>query len=142
MDMSLAAYRRKWIHETVEDALAFYSRVFDEAPAAIITTDANFVITDANVTAQKLFQKTLGDLRGKPFIQSVAQADRHFFAAISAEIRLEPGRVTRPLLIRTPDNRESEVSLVACGVRGESGEPEMIIMIILERGENISSDML
>jgi PAS domain-containing protein len=142
MDMWLDAYRRTWTHESADEALAFYARVFDEAPAAIVTTDGNFVITDANVSAQQLFQKSLTALKGNPFIQNVARVDRAAFTAIGREITSERGRVTRPLLVRTSQDCDSEVSLVGCALRDERGEPEMVVLILLERGENVSSDIL
>jgi hypothetical protein len=61
---------------------------------------------------------------------------------IAREIISSPGRVTRPLLLKTADDGEVEVSLIACAFRGKNDVPEMVMLLLLERGENISSDIL
>ena len=142
MDLWLEAYRRTWIHETTEEALGFYARIFDQAPAAMMVTEPSFVITDANIAAQQLLKRPLANLRGKPFQRNIAQADRTAFAAIAHEIISSPGRVTRPLLLKTADDGEVEVSLIACAFRDKNDVPEMVMLLLLERGENISSDIL
>jgi hypothetical protein len=142
MDMWLETYRRTWAHETAEEALAFYARIFNEAPAAIVITQPSFAIWDANISAQRMLQRSLPALRGKSFHHYVAAADRTAFGAIAREIVSVPGRVTRPLLVRTSHDRLLEVSLVACALRDADEKPSMIVMMLLERGDDISSDIL
>lgn len=142
MDLWLEAYRRTWAHETAEEALSVYARIFDEAPAAIIVTRPDFTISDANVSAQRMLQRSLTTLRGKSFHRCVAAADSTAFAAIAKQIVSVPGSVTRPLLVKSSDDTQVEVALIACAMRDAEGQPEMIVMILLERGEEISSDIL
>jgi PAS domain S-box-containing protein len=142
MDSWLQAYRRSWTHETSEEALSFYARLFDEAPAAIIVTNRDFAIIDANIAAQNLLQRRLTVLKGKPFHQNIAPTDRTAFSVIARQIISEPGRVTRPLLLKTGDDRNVEVSLIACALRGEDGEAQSVMILMLERGETVTSDIL
>ena len=142
VNLSLEGYRRAWTHENPEDSLVFYARVFDEAPAAMVVTQPNFLVTDANIAAQHLFQRSLNTLKGKPFEHNVAQQDLTAFSAIQREIIETPGQHTRPLLIRTADGRNVEVSMIATAFRDLNENPEFVMLILLERGENISSDIL
>jgi PAS domain S-box-containing protein len=142
MDLWLEAYRRTWAHETPEEALAFYARIFDEAPAAIIVTQPNFAISDANVSAQRMLQRSVSALRGKLFHRYVAAADRIAFAAIAKQIISVPGSITRPLLMNSSDDSQVEVSLIACALRDAENNPEMIMLMLLDRGDQISSDIL
>ena len=142
MDAWLQVYRRAWTHESVEEALAFYARLFDEAPAAILVTSPDFAIIDANVSAQQLLQRSLSTMKNKPFRLHVAAQDRAVFSAIARQILAEPGRVTRPLLLKSSDDRMVEVSLIACALRDEQGHPQSVVMVLLERGEDVTSDIL
>ena len=138
----LQSYRRSWTHATSEEALGFYSRLFDEAPAAIIVTQPDFVIIDVNVAAQRLLQRPLAEIKGKGFQRIIAANDRTAFSVIASQIISEPGRVTRPLLLKCGDDQEVEVSLIASALRDDNGQPQSIVMILLERGDNVTSDML
>ena len=142
MDDWLQVYRRSWAHESAEEALAFYARLFNEAPAAIIVTTPDFTIVDVNIAAQHLLNRALAVLKGTPFQRNIAAADRTAFSGIARQIISEPGRITRPLLVRTGDDREVEVSLIACALRGDDGEAQSVMMLLLERGENVTSDLL
>ena len=142
MNLFFERHRRAWTHETAEDALVFFSRLFDEAPAAMVVAQPNFLVTDANIAAQQLFQRPLSTLKGKPFEHNVAEQDLAAFSAIQREIIDTPGRHTRPLLIRTGDDRNVEVSMIAAAFRDRNDKPEYVMLILLERGENISSDIL
>ena len=142
MDDWLQVYRRSWAHESAEEALVFYARLFDQAPAAIVVTQPDFAIIDVNIAAQKLLQRPLAALRGRPFQRNIASADRTAFSGIARQIISEPGRVTRPLLLKTGDDQEVEVSLIACALRGDDGEVQSIMILLLERGENVTSDIL
>ena len=141
MDSWLQSYRRSWTHETSEEALGFYARLFSEAPAAIIVTNPDFVIVDANIAAQQLLHRPITVLKGKPFQRNIAPKDRTAFSVIARQIISEPGRVTRPLLLKSAEE-EVEIALIACALRGDQGQAQSVVMLLLERGENISSDIL
>lgn len=143
MDGWLQAYRRSWTHETREEALVFYARLFDEAPAAIVVTRPDLVIIDVNIAAQALLQRPLTELKGQPFQRIIGVSDRIAFSTIARQIVSEPERVTRPLLVKCGGHAEEvEVSLIARALRGDQGEVHSIVMILLERGLNVTSDML
>lgn len=142
MDSWLQAYRRSWTHETSEEALGFYARLFDEAPAAIIVTDSNFTIIDVNIAAQHLLQRSVTVLKGKSFSRNIAAKDRTAFSVIARQIVSEPDRVTRPLLMKPAGECEVEVSLIACALRDDQQKVERIVMLLLERGDDVTSDIL
>ena len=142
MDRWLQAYRRSWTHETSEEALGFYARLFDEAPAAIIVTDPDFTIIDVNIAAQQLLKRPLTALKGKPFSHNIAPKDRTVFSVIARQIISEPGRVTRPLLMKAASDHDVEVSLIACALRDDKQKAESVVILLLERGEDVTSDIL
>src|SRR4029078_11537354 len=73
-DVWLRSYRRSLKpYATAGDALAFYTRIFDHAPVEIMILGPQFLIADANIKAQKLLQKPLEALRGKPFNRHIAK---------------------------------------------------------------------
>ena len=142
VNLSLEDRRRVWVHDTPEDALVFYNRLFDEAPAAMVVTQPNFLVTDANIAARHLLQRSLTTLQGRPFEHNVSQQDRTAFSAIQREIIEKPGPHTRPLLLRPADDRNVEVSMIATAFRDSNENADFVMLILLERGENISSDIL
>lgn len=129
-------------HETPNDALAFYSRIFLEAPVAMLIITMDYAVADANLAAQKLLGRPVNTLRGKPFQQNVAKSDRRAFTGIRGVIRDEKSIVTRPLRLVNAGGNETEASLIASAIRDETGEPEFIIMMFFERGKKITEDML
>lgn len=120
----------------------FYRRIFDDSPAAILVVNPDFVITDANLAAERMFNRDLAHLRGFQLRRFVAHSDQAAFVGIRSDIEDQAGYVTRPLLLRLPDQTEYEVSVTAAVFRNEKREPEFILLTLLERGTGISEDML
>lgn len=142
-DAWLRSYRRSLKpYESAGDALAFYTRIFDHAPVAIMILGPQFLIADANIEAQKLLRKSLELLRGKPFNRHVAKPDRAAFAEISHEILRDHTRVTRPLLLILGEDQTAEVSATACAIRDDAGNTEFIMLLLIDRSDDVSSDML
>jgi PAS domain S-box-containing protein len=129
-------------HETPEDALAFYTRIFFEAPVAILILTKEYVVADANLAAEQLLKRPVDVLRGKPFQRNVAKSDRRAFTGISAVITGEESRITRPLRLVNAEGNETEAALIASALRDDKGEPEFIMMMFFERGEKVTSDIL
>ncbi len=69
-----------------------YRELFDEAPFAYLVTDANGMVTEANLAASVLFNTSRNSLQGKPLPLLVAQGDRRRFRGLLRELRLSPGR--------------------------------------------------
>jgi PAS domain S-box-containing protein len=142
-DAWLRSYRRSLKpYETAGDALAFYTRIFDHAPVAMMILGADFLIADANIEAQKLLKKTLETLRGKPFNRHIAKEDRAAFAEISHEILRDHGRVTRPLLMTPGEDLTIEVSVTACALRDDEGNTEFIMLLLMDRSDDVTFDIL
>lgn len=142
-DAWLRSYQRSLKpDEPAGDALALYTRIFDYAPVAIMILGPQFLITDANIEAQMLLRKNLESLRGYPFNRHVAKSDRAAFAEISHEILRDCTRVTRPLLLVLGEQETAEVSVTACTIRDDEGNTEFIMLLLADRSDDVSSDML
>jgi PAS domain S-box-containing protein len=125
-----------------QQSLAFYLRLFVESPIAMIVTTPHLEVADANTAAQRLFQRSLTQMRGRQFELSVANTERDVFKEILLELRDATSPVSRPLLLKIRDDVTVEAIVTASMIRTQEGEPEFTIMVFLERGENISSDIL
>jgi PAS domain S-box-containing protein len=125
-----------------ENREGFFRRIFEESPVAILVVAPDFQITDANVSAQRLLGRSLDHLRECRLRQFIAQSDQEAYTAIRADIEARAGYVTRPLLLRLRDETKCEVSLIAAVFRDGRGNPEFILVTLLERGKSISEDML
>ena len=142
-DLWLRSYRKSLKpYETAGDALAFYTRIFNHAPAAMLILGPEFLVADANIEAQKLLRTTLENLRGIPFSRQIARTDRTAFAEISRQILTEHTSVTRPLLLGEEGHETIEVSATACALRDDDGNPEFIMLLLLDRSDDVTSDML
>lgn len=142
-DAWLRSYRRSLKpYETAGDALAFYTRIFDHAPVAMMILGSDFLIADANIEAQKLLRNTLENLRGKPFNRHIAKPDRAAFAEISHEILRDHKRITRPLLLLPDEEMTIEVAVTACALRDDGGKTEFIMLLLMDRSDDVSSDIL
>jgi PAS domain S-box-containing protein len=125
-----------------EASLAFYSRLFVDSPLATIVTTAAFEVADANNAAQRLFRRSIAEMRGRKFELSIAGSDRDAFKEIFVELSDATSPISRPLLLKVRDGITAEVIVTASMIRTAEGEPEFALMVFLERGENISSDIL
>lgn len=97
-DAWLARYERlERHHEGHDDDLAYFKRIFDEAPAAYVVTRATHLIVDANSAAQRMFNWPLDQLRGKPLNLFVSTSGRHIFRTLVRDIEAAADSVVRPL---------------------------------------------
>jgi len=142
-DPWLRSYRRSvQAYGTVADTLEFYRRIFLESPVAIIVTTISLQIADANIAAQKMLNMRLKQLRGRRFHSHVARADREAFTAIVADLRDGRNSVSRPVLLNTTGGVEMEAMLNASVIRTAKGEPEFLLLVLHDRGDDVSSDMV
>jgi PAS domain S-box-containing protein len=129
-------------HETPDDALAFYSRVFLEAPVPIVILGRNHSVADVNVAAQQLVKRSLEKLRGKPFVRIVAKDDRPAFMKLAEDLASDIQKTSRPIRLVDIAGTVIDVAMIASSVRSENGELEFMVLVFLENGVNVSSDYL
>jgi len=129
-------------HESPNDALTFYSRIFLEAPLPIVILASNHSVADANVSAQQLVKRSLEKLRGKPFVRMVAKDDRPAFMEIAQDLSSDIQKTSRPIRLINISGTVIDVAMIASSVRDENGELEFMVLVFLENGVNVSSDYL
>jgi PAS domain S-box-containing protein len=129
-------------HETPDDALDFYSRIFLEAPVPIVILARNHSIADANVTAQQLVKRSLEKLRGKPFVRIVAKDDRPAFIEIARDLASDIQKTSRPIRLVDVSGTIIDVAMIAASVRDANGELEFMVLVFLDNGLNVSADYL
>jgi len=127
---------------TADESAEFYRRLFVESPVAMVITNPDFEISDINEAGQRLLHFSLRQMRGRQFQLSVADNDRDAWSEICLELRDARSAFSRPLLLNVGEGLVSEVIVTAAMIRGASGEPELAVLVFLERGENFSSDIL
>lgn len=142
-DLWLQAYRRHLRpHASPAESDAFYSRIFLESPAATLIVTPEFNIADANIAAQKLFKRTLAELRDFPFVVHVASMDQAGFSVIRTVLKEPEGRVVRPLKLRLHRDIEQDVLLLASAFRNDDGEIEFVQLVLVELGTTVLEDFL
>ena len=126
----------------VREALLHFEGLFEMAPSALLVTDVDLRITDANTAAMVLFNKQFSRLRGLPLVMFVVKAERAAFHAIVAEL-LETGlRVVRPLCIRRSDTVEVDMVITASAFPAESGRPGSVYWVISDSLTERQVDLL
>jgi len=134
--------RSSRFHESPDDALAFYTRIFMEAPLGIVILTPNHSVADLNVAAQRQLQRPLEKIRGKPFVRNVAKSDRHAFMDIMYEIDGNSGKTQRPLRLVDPSGKETELTVIGSAVTQDDGKVEYVMLMLVDSGDNESLDIL
>jgi PAS domain S-box-containing protein len=120
-------------HGSLNESLRYFTRVFEEAPAAYVITDANMLITNANAQAQRLFQRAISRLKGKPITLFIAESERDTFRRIIVRDVLDSREpVKRPLKLRI-GTREGDVLFSASAMRNAEGSAECVAWIFHDR---------
>ena len=142
-DNWLRAYRRSVrSHPSIESALAYFKRIFDDAPAPYLITNLNLVVTDANNAAQQMLRRSLVILKEKPLLVIVAREDRRALRGMASELVSGQAGIIRPLRIQ-PYRRESVDIVVSASVcRDGNSVPECIFWIFLHPLERLNEDIL
>ena len=120
----------------------YFARLFRDAPAAYVVTDAAMRILDANGAAQKLWNRTLSALRTRPMWTMVSKDDRSAFQGLMPELMTRGMVMTRPLRIQPSEGQELNVFFTASAARDEAGKAEAIFWIFLQPLESWESDIL
>jgi len=118
-------------HQGHDDDLAYFKRIFDDAPAAYVVTGAAHLIVDANGAAQRMFNRPLDQLRGKPLNLFVSTSDRHIFRTLITDIEAADDTVVRPLSIGPDREMGKDVIFCARAMRGPDGNVEGIYWLFV-----------
>jgi len=118
-------------HEGHNNHLAYFKRIFDEAPAAYVVTGATHLIVDANGAAQRMFNRPLDQLRGKPLNLFVSTSDRQIFRTLITDIEAADDTVVRPLSIGPDREMDKDVIFSARAMRGPDGNVEGIYWLFV-----------
>jgi PAS domain S-box-containing protein len=129
-------------HGSNAESSTYFARVFEDAPAAYIVTDPNMLIRDANKAAQRLLNRALAALRGKPIFSIVAKEERRAFHALTPELLDVQTVMTRPLRIQPARGETIDAFFSACTARNENGKPEAVFWIFMQPLESRNEDLL
>ena len=142
-DNWLRAYRKSVrSHPSIESALAYFKRIFDDAPAPYLITNLNLVVTDANNAAQHMLRRPLAILKEKPLLVIVARDDRRALRGMASELVSGQDGIVRPLRIQ-PYRRDALDIVVSASVgRDGNAVPECIFWIFLHPLERLNEDLL
>src|SRR6185503_7024715 len=114
-------------------SLNYFMRLFEDAPAAYLVTDANLIITDANAAAQRLFGRAISALKGKPLSLLVGSSDRETFRRIiTGAVREAQAPISRPLKLMIASG-EAELNFSAAVLRDSDQLAESISWIFYNR---------
>ena len=129
-------------HGSLTESLHYFTRVFEEAPAAYVITDPHLLITNANAEAQRLFGRTFSQLKGRPIALLMAASDTDTFRRIIAPAVLAAQEaVSRPLRLQIADG-EAEIPFSASVMRDSHGLPQSIAWVFHDRHKVGSDDIL
>ena len=142
-DNWLRAYRKSVrSHPSIESALAYFKRIFDDAPAPYLITNLNLVVTDANNAAQQMLRRPLAILKEKPLLVIVAREDRRALRGMASELVGGQAGIVRPLRIQ-PYRRDALDIVVSASVcRDGNAVPVCIFWIFLHALERLNEDLL
>lgn len=90
-DVSLAAEHDRWVSARLEQEHLNYRGIFEGIADAVVVTDGDFIIVDANPALLSVTGRTLDEVRGKPLADFVPPQER---ARLAADLRryVETGR--------------------------------------------------
>ena len=142
-DYWLRAYRKSVkSHPSIESALHYFKRIFDDAPAPYLVTNLSLVVTDANRAAQQMLRRSLVILRQKPLVVVVSREERSALRTMAADLINGHASITRPLRVQ-PHGLEPLDTVVSASVcRDADGIPECVFWIFLHPLENLNEDLL
>lgn len=141
-DAWLGHYRRSiQTYPEIEAALRYFKQIFDLAPVPYVVTDLHFVIGDANNAAQRLLNRPITGLRGKPLSVFVAQAEQMIFRAIAGEIT-SAGRLVRPLCISPRGQPDVDTVFSAMRIGGAAQHDASILWVFQDALVSGESDLL
>lgn len=142
-DNWLRAYRKSLrSHPSIESALAYFKRIFDDAPAPYLVTNLDLVITDANVAAQRMLRRSLLILREKPLLVIVAREDRPALRVIASDLLHSQKQITRPLRIQPFKDQPLDIVVSARVCCDQENVPECVFWIFLHPLESLNEDLL
>ena len=142
-DNWLRAYRRSVrSHPSIESALAYFKRIFDDAPAPYLITNLNLVVTDANNAAQQMLRRSLVILKEKPLLVIVAREDRRALRGMASELVSGQAGIIRPLRIQPYRRGSVDIVVSASVCRDGNSVPECIFWIFLHPLERLNEDIL
>ena len=142
-DNWLRAYRKSVrSHPSIESALTYFKRIFDDAPAPFVITNLSLVVTDANHAAQRMLRRSLLNLREKPLFMIVAREDRVGLRSIASELLAEEKGITRPIRVQPVRGKPLDLVVSACVCRDHRGVPECVFWIFLHPIDNGTEDLL
>jgi PAS domain-containing protein len=142
-DNWLRAYRKSVrTHPSIESALEYFKKIFDEAPAPYLITNLELIVTDANNAAQRMLGRSLVILREKPLLVVVDRGDRVALRDMTTELLNGQSALTRPLRIRPFRQTPLEIVVSACVCCDGDGVPECIFWIFLHPLDRLNEDLL
>ena len=131
-DNWLRAYRKSVrSHPSIESALYYFKRIFDEAPAPYLVTNLDLLVTDANLAAQRMLGRSLAILREKPLLVIVTREDRQALRTFAHELIHGQKQITRPLRIQPFRQQVLDVVVSASVCTDNAGVPECVFWVFL-----------
>lgn len=130
------------LHGSVDEALAYFQRIFDDAPAPYLITNPQLLITDANAAAQRMLNRSIENMHGKPLYLFVSPSERQVFRTMARAIIDAGDSLVRPLCIQPDGSAETDVIFSARVVRGADNEVDCIFWLFVHSITPEGSDLL
>ena len=142
-DSWLRAYRKSVkSHPSIESALYYFKRIFDDAPAPYLVTNLSLIITDANGAAQRMLRRSMLILREKPLVVIVSRDERPALRQMASDLIHGQNPITRPLRIKPHGLAALDTVVSASVCRDADNVPECVFWVFLHPLENLNEDLL